>query len=206
MTGRTVRAPTTETTTVGILHATIDEAAAAMGQWPRRLSPAFRRRSSFSGSSSDGGCHLRTGGEGRGSGGGGHTRRSGPAGKGSRGKGGHGHGHSSSDDRGRHRGHSRGSAYGAGGSSSSEDRSKSPKIIVVSGTRQVVPSWVAVTSSAELLSRLTICDDRTKPASSNVANARTSATNAAAAAAEAKHTSTVKRAYVTLPVKDITRI
>ena len=86
----------------------------------------------------------------------------------------------------------KGGAYGAGSSSSSEERGKGPEVTVVSGQRQVVPSLVDVASSAELLSRLTIPDDRAKPVSSNVAHARTSVIDDIAAAAEAKSISTVK--------------
>ena len=67
----------------------------------------------------------------------------------------------------------------------------------MSGKRQVVPFVVDAVSSAQLLSRLTIADDRAKPVSSNASHARTSAIDAAAAAAAAKHISCVKRLYIT---------
>ena len=54
----------------------------------------------------------------------------------------------------------------------------------MSAKRQVVPSLVDVASSAELLGRLIIADDRSKLVSSDVDHARTSAIDAAAAAAE----------------------
>ena len=74
----------------------------------------------------------------------------------------------------------------------------------MSDKRQLVP-FVDVASSAELLSRLTTSDDRTKPVLSNVVYAGTSAIDAAATAAEAKHISTVERLYVTTPLKNINR-
>ena len=61
----------------------------------------------------------------------------------------------------------------------------------MSGKRQVVLFLVDVASSAELLGHLTMADDRAKPVSSTVAHARTSAIDAATAAAEAKHISSV---------------
>ena len=63
-----------------------------------------------------------------------------------------------------------------------------------------------VASSAELLGRLTITNDRAEPVSSNNAQARSSAIDVAAVAAEAKHISSVKRLYVTTPLKDIDRV
>ena len=63
--------------------------------------------------------------------------------------------------------------------------------------RQVVPS---------LFGRLTMADNRAKLVSSNVAHARTSAREAAAAVVEAKQISSVRRLYVTTPLKDIYRI
>ena len=71
---------------------------------------------------------------------------------------------------------------------------------------QVVPSPVDVASSAELLGRLTIADDHVKPVASNVVHARTSTMEATAVAAEAMHICSVKRLYVTTPLKDIDRI
>ena len=69
----------------------------------------------------------------------------------------------------------------------------------------MVPSLEEVASSAELLGCLTIDDDRAKPMSSNVAHTRSSAIEADTAAAEAKNIS-VKRLYITTPLKDIDRV
>ena len=195
-TSSAVRSPPTGPITAGGLPATTGE-----GGSHRR---SGKGGSSGGGSSRERDSHRRIGGRGGGSGGGGHAQRSGAAGKGSRWKG--GHGHSSSDSHGGHRGHSQGGAYGAGSSSASEDCGKGPEVTVVSDKTQAAPSLVDVASSAELHSRLSICDDRDKPMSSSVAHARTSAIDATAAAAEAKHISTVKRPYVTLPIKDINRV
>ena len=104
-----------------------------------------------------------------------------------------------------HRGHTHGGDYGVVSSSSSEDHGKGPDITVVSRKKQVVPSLVDVASSAALLSRLTIADDRAQPVSSNVSHARIFAIDVAAAIVEAKHIS-VKRLYETTPPKDIDRI
>ena len=79
-------------------------------------------------------------------------------------------------------------------------------VTVVSGKRQVIPSLVGVASSAELLGLLAIADDGVKHVSSTVAHALTSAIDAAVAAAEAKHISSVKHLYVTSPVKDLSLI
>ena len=65
----------------------------------------------------------------------------------------------------------------------------------------MTPSLVDVASSAERLSKLSVTEDRDKPASSTVARARTSALAAAEAAAEAKHEASVRRAYVTMGMK-----
>ena len=114
--------------------------------------------SSGGGRSRDRTSHRRTGGRGDDSGGGDHSRRSGPVGKGSRGKGKQAPPRATVT-----KGIGAtllGGAYRAGGSSSSEDRSKSPAITAVSGKRQEVPSLVDVASSAELRSRLSICQAR----------------------------------------------
>ena len=70
----------------------------------------------------------------------------------------------------------------------------------------MTPSLVDAASPAELVGRLTIDNDSAKPGSSNVAHARTSAIDAAAAAAEANHISSVKRLYLTTSLKDFERI
>ena len=76
----------------------------------------------------------------------------------------------------------------------------------MSAKRQVVPSLVDVASSADLLCCLTMADGRTKPVASNVARARTSAMDAAAAVSEETHISSVKRLYLTTSLKDFERI
>ena len=70
----------------------------------------------------------------------------------------------------------------------------------------MVASLVEAASLPERLGRLTLADDRAKPVSSNVAHAKSSALEATVAAAEAKHVSSVKRVYVTTPLKDIDRV
>ena len=70
----------------------------------------------------------------------------------------------------------------------------------------MVPSLVEVASSAELLGRLTIVSNRAKPVSSNVAHARSATIEAATAAAEEKHISSVQRLYSTTPLKDVDRV
>ena len=113
------------------------------------------------------------------------------------GKGGHGHYSSGAH-------HS--SSFGISSSSSSENSNRVPDVTVVRAKRQVVPSLVGVASSAESLGRLTIADDCAKPVSSNVAHARSAAIEADAAAAEAKHVSSVKRLDATTPIKGIDRV
>ena len=98
------------------------------------------------------------------------------------------------------------SAYGVSSGSSSEDSDRVPDVTVIRAKRQGVSSSVEVASSAELLGRLTITNDRAEPVSSNNAQARSSAIDVAAVAAEAKHISSVKRLYVTTPLKDIDRV
>ena len=63
-----------------------------------------------------------------------------------------------------------------------------------------------VASSAALLDRSTMSDDRAISVSSKLAHARTTAIESAAAAAAKKHTADVQRAYKHLGVKDISRI
>ena len=72
--------------------------------------------------------------------------------------------------------------------------------------RQATPSLVDVASSAESLSKLTVTVDRPKPVSSRLAHARTAAIAAADAAADARHEASVRRAYVTLGLKEVARI
>ena len=80
------------------------------------------------------------------------------------------------------------------------------EVTVVAGKRQVTPSLVDIASSAERLSKLTVSGDHTKPVSSDLSHARTSAIAAAAATAKATLGDSVKRAYVMLPYEDVSRI
>ena len=77
---------------------------------------------------------------------------------------------------------------------------------MVAGNRRVTPSLVDVASSAERLSTLTVSSDNSRPASSDLPRARTSAIAPAAASAKATLDDSVKRAYVKLPHKDAARI
>ena len=77
---------------------------------------------------------------------------------------------------------------------------------MVTGKRQESPSLVDVASSAERLSKLTVSGDRTMPVPSRLAHARTAAIAAAGAAADARHEASVRRAYVTLCLKEVARI
>ena len=61
-------------------------------------------------------------------------------------------------------------------------------------------------SSAERLSKLTVSGDHTKPVSSDLACARTSAIATASATAKAMFDDSVKRACVELPYEDVSRI
>ena len=49
-------------------------------------------------------------------------------------------------------------------------------------------------------------DDRAKPASSDLARARTSAIATAAAAAKATHVASLRRAYVKIALEDVARV
>ena len=91
-------------------------------------------------------------------------------------------------------------------SSSSVSSSDHGHVTVATEHRQATPSLVDVASSAESLSKLTVTVDRAKPVSSRLAHARTAAIAAADAAADAKHETSVRRAYVTLGIKDVARI
>ena len=77
---------------------------------------------------------------------------------------------------------------------------------VETGKRQVTPSLVDVASSAERLSKLSVTGDHAKPVSSTLAHARTAAIATADAAADARHDPYVRRAYVTLGLKNVPRI
>ena len=63
-----------------------------------------------------------------------------------------------------------------------------------------------VASSAESLSKLTVTVDLALPVSSRLDHDRTAAIAAADAAADARHEASVRRAYVTLGMKDVARI
>ena len=82
----------------------------------------------------------------------------------------------------------------------------SGEVTVVTGKRQATPSLVNVVSSAERLSKLTVPGDRAMPVFSRLAHARTAATAAVDAAADARHEASVRRAYVTLGLKEVARI
>ena len=99
-----------------------------------------------------------------------------------------------------------GDAYRASSSSSPTDGSRRvsvPEITGIKKKRQVLPSLTDVASPAALLGRLTMSVDRAMPVSSNLAHARTSAIDSAAAAAAIKHTAEGKRAYKHLGLQDV---
>ena len=77
---------------------------------------------------------------------------------------------------------------------------------MVTGKRQATPSLVDFASSAERLSKLTVSGDRAIPVASRLAHARTAAIAAADAAADVRHEASVRRAYVTLGLKEVARI
>ena len=77
---------------------------------------------------------------------------------------------------------------------------------MVTGKRQVIPSLVDVASSAERLSKRSVTGDRAKPMSSRSVHARTAAIATADATADARHEASVRRAYVTLGLKEVARI
>ena len=72
--------------------------------------------------------------------------------------------------------------------------------------KKATPSLVDVASSAERLSKLTLTGDRAMPVSSRLGHARTTAIATADAAADARHEASVRRAYVTLGLKEVARI
>ena len=80
------------------------------------------------------------------------------------------------------------------------------RVTLVARKRQATPSLVDVASSAERLSKLTVSGDRAMPVSSRLAHARTAAIAAADACADARHEASVRRAYVTLGLKEVARI
>ena len=73
----------------------------------------------------------------------------------------------------------------------------------MTGKRQATPCLVNVASSAERLRKLTVSGDRVMPVSSRLAHARTAAIAAADAAADARHEASVRRANVTLDLKEV---
>ena len=77
---------------------------------------------------------------------------------------------------------------------------------MVTGKRQATPSLLNVASSAERLSKLTVSGDRAMLVSSRLAHARTAAIAAADAAADARHETSVRPAYVTLGLKEVASI
>ena len=77
---------------------------------------------------------------------------------------------------------------------------------VVAGKRQVTPSLVDISSCAERLSKLTVPGDRTKPFSSDLARERTAELATAAALAKFARDDSVRRAYVKLSYRDVSRI
>ena len=77
---------------------------------------------------------------------------------------------------------------------------------MVAGKRQVTPSLVGIASSAERPSKLTVSGDRTKPVSSDLAGERTSELATAAALAKSTLDDSVRRAFVKLFYKDVSRI
>ena len=73
---------------------------------------------------------------------------------------------------------------------------------MVTGKRQATPSLVDVASFAERLIKLTVSGDRVMPVFSRLARAGTAAIAATDAAADARHEASVRRAYVTLGLKE----
>ena len=77
---------------------------------------------------------------------------------------------------------------------------------MVTGKRQVTPSLVDIASSAERLSKLMVSGDHIKPISLDLARARTAENATAAAIAKATLDDSVRRAYVKLSYKNVSRI
>ena len=90
--------------------------------------------------------------------------------------------------------------------SSSGSNTDHGEVTVVAGKRQVTPSLVEIASSAERLSKLTVSGERTKPVSSDLALERTAELATAAALAKSTLDDSVRRAYVKLSYKDVSRI
>ena len=77
---------------------------------------------------------------------------------------------------------------------------------MVAGNSHVTPSLVDTASSAERLSKLRVSGDRTKPVSSGLARERTAELATAAALAKSTLDDSVRRAYLKLSYKDVSRI
>ena len=91
--------------------------------------------------------------------------------------------------------------------SSSSFNTDHGEVTVVAGKRQATSSPVDIASSAERLGKLTVSGDRTKPVPSELAATRERTAELATAEALAKSTlDSVRRVYVKLPYKDVSRI
>ena len=77
---------------------------------------------------------------------------------------------------------------------------------MVTGKGQESPALMDAASSAERLSKRSVTGDRAKPVSSRLAHAGTAAIATTDAAADARREASVRRAYVTLGLKDVARI
>ena len=77
---------------------------------------------------------------------------------------------------------------------------------MVAGKRRVTPFLVDIASSADRLSKLTVSGDRTKPVSSDLVRERTAELATAAALDKSTLDDSVRRAYVKLSYKDVSRI
>ena len=121
-----------------------------------------------------------------------------------------GGGRSSGGGTGGRRNSTRGPSAWDGSSTSSRSSSSSNtdhgEVTVVAGRRQVTPSLVDIASSADRLSKLTVSGDHTKPVSSDLARERTAELATAAALAKSTLDDSVRRAYVKLSHKDVSRI
>ena len=77
---------------------------------------------------------------------------------------------------------------------------------MVAGKRQVTPFLVELASFAERLSKLTVSGDRTKPVSCDFSHGRIAELAIAAALSKSTLDDSVRRAYVELSYKDVSRI
>ena len=75
-------------------------------------------------------------------------------------------------------------SYSSYSSSTADSSADQGEVKVVAVKRQATPFPVDIASSAERLTKLTVTDDRTKPVSSDLARARTSAITTAASTAK----------------------